>query len=944
MAGFRSEVMVGRERELATLRELAASALAGDPATALVIGEAGIGKTRLVLELVAYLGTTATLCPVSRGVDLAGEELSFGAASQLLRTLVRTLGPEPVRRAAGPELPVLAALHPALAPDATGSVDPPAVLGAVQSLLESLDRPVCWVLDDLQWMDGASRDLVGYLSRVLADVPVLLLATVRTTPPALDALPDQLVELGRASTVLSLGPLDHAAVAAQANALAGDGLSGEDVDRIASLSDGVPFFVEQLVASRADGTRSAHRVVLPELQDVSAEARRLLAAAAVGEGLLRPDLLRRVAEPDAGDVDASLADLRRRGVLRPAPDGEVLEFRHALLREAVEADLLADERRELHRRWAAALDELVATSPHDRAAVVERARHHSAVGGTAALAAVLDAAWAAEHVDDDRVRARWWGRALDLTPLPAPGAADVGRDLTLARYVGALWATGDPDIAEGLLARELEQETDWLRSLWLDLARQLTLEAQQIAFTPVLDVSEADATAARLASCPTDFRVQMVRGRLASQWADDRPDVSRALLRELLDHADSATDTNEVMDAHWLLGWLEKSVENPAAQPRHIEQAIDWLRRHHTTGEAQARGMLAVAWYNAGDLGTARRLAEENIRRIRGPRLRPQMWVVQHLTLASVSLAQGDWAATADCLVRADQPNCGGDLAAWWHQTACRLAARQGRLETAGEDLGAIVLQPRDPVVRHLAELDLALSGADHDRAVRAARTVSAGTPAGVPSDEVWEAWALCVRTLPEGQSSAADVVAAVRADLAARPRTGRIGAAFRAEVERHLAAPPGDDGSRGPAVADRWLALGRPWDAAWCRLFEAECAARVGDRDRAATALAEAWHTADRLGAAPLRERVETAARQWRVHGVGRAEPAAGLTTRETEVLALLAEGLTNAQIAERLFMSPKTASVHVSHLIAKLGVANRTEAAAVAHRRGLVAGPPRT
>jgi DNA-binding CsgD family transcriptional regulator len=957
--GFRSEVMVGRERELATLRELAAGALAGNPATAVLLGEAGIGKTRLALELVSDLATTDTLCPVSRGVELAGDELPFGATSQLLRSLVRAIGVDPVRRAAGPELPTLAALHPGLDPDGPGRVDPPAVFGAVQTLLESVGRPVCWVLDDLPWMDAASRNLVGYLARVLTDVPILLLATVRTAPPAFDALPDDLLEVGRGAHVLPLAPLDRQSVAAQAAALRGHDLPPEQVERIATRSDGIPFFVEQLVAHGTDATGSLRAVVLAEVRTLSPPARSLLAAAAIGEGLLRPTLLRRVAEVE--DVEAALSELRECGALRVDADGELLQFRHALLREAIESELLAEERRELHDRWASVLDEVVAGGPSDRAAVIERARHHYAVGGPGALGPVRDAAWAAEHVDDDRVRARWWGRALELSPTRTPGIPDLDRDLTLARYVAALWATGDPDVVERLLAAELEHETDPLRSLWLRLAHWRTQRAMQLTFAPALPITEADETVRTLAACrpapgQRDVRIQEVRRDLAHAWRFIRPDLAGRLLEELLVDLDPRTDREVVVDAYWDLGVLEAGAGDADAMPRRMEEALRWMHTHGTGGQLGARGMLAVALVNAGRLDAARALAEDTVRQVREPVLRPQLWVVQHLTLATTALLQGDWPAVDRFLRAVHEIDFGGDLATWWHTVACAVAARRGQLGLARQELDALLaVAPIDRddggdmerVNRAMAELEIAVADQDSSVTARVATSVSAWTAPGMLADEVWEAWVGCFRARgrPPGDAPSAlpaDAAAALERDLVHLNRAGRIAQAWATELEARLAESSTTGVEAAAAAVSTWHALARPYDAAWCRLFEAECAARDRDRDRASTALAEAWRTADRLGALPLRERVETAARRWSIEGVGRAAPAPGLTTRETEVLALLAEGLTNAQIAERLFMSPKTASVHVSHVIAKLGVANRTEAAAQAHRRGLVAEPP--
>ena len=145
-------------------------------------------------------------------------------------------------------------------------------------------------------------------------------------------------------------------------------------------------------------------------------------------------------------------------------------------------------------------------------------------------------------------------------------------------------------------------------------------------------------------------------------------------------------------------------------------------------------------------------------------------------------------------------------------------------------------------------------------------------------------------------------------------------------------------------AHAARWAELGRPFPAAYARVREGEAAlAERLPRERIAEALAPARVTATRLGARPLLHQIETVSRRARVRGAlqdGEAMPeeVSELTTREVDVLRLIADGHTNPQIGKTLYISPKTASVHVSRILAKLDVKTRTEAAGVAHRLGLV------
>jgi DNA-binding NarL/FixJ family response regulator len=139
-------------------------------------------------------------------------------------------------------------------------------------------------------------------------------------------------------------------------------------------------------------------------------------------------------------------------------------------------------------------------------------------------------------------------------------------------------------------------------------------------------------------------------------------------------------------------------------------------------------------------------------------------------------------------------------------------------------------------------------------------------------------------------------------------------------------------------AAAEAARAAGAVYLIAYAVLRAGEASATLGDRDGAARAVAEAMTLADGLGAAPLAEEARALARRARLVD----EPAAdengfGLTSREVEVLRLVADGRSNGQIAEELFISRKTASVHVSNILSKLGVATRVEAAALAHRRGL-------
>jgi DNA-binding CsgD family transcriptional regulator len=198
--------------------------------------------------------------------------------------------------------------------------------------------------------------------------------------------------------------------------------------------------------------------------------------------------------------------------------------------------------------------------------------------------------------------------------------------------------------------------------------------------------------------------------------------------------------------------------------------------------------------------------------------------------------------------------------------------------------------------------------------------------------------------TLADATAAGSALLERVRADAARAPRVGLAhdvhvrGRQAKAEAE-WTRLEGRSDPARWQAAVDAF-SYGNLYAVARCQWRLAEALLAAGDRDRATEAARAAHATATRLGAAPLRSALQELARRGRLD-LGAGLPArprpAGLTPRELEVLGLLVEGRSNRQIAEQLFISDKTASVHVTNLLAKLGVHSRLEAAAMARRLGL-------
>ncbi len=199
---------------------------------------------------------------------------------------------------------------------------------------------------------------------------------------------------------------------------------------------------------------------------------------------------------------------------------------------------------------------------------------------------------------------------------------------------------------------------------------------------------------------------------------------------------------------------------------------------------------------------------------------------------------------------------------------------------------------------------------------------------------------------VPDSTAERCRELAAFAADLAAETAAAR---GYRALVTAELARAA-DQGDVAPwsAAAQAWHLAGEPYPRAYVLLRLAEASAAAGDRQAAGRSVRQAHALASQVGAIPIAHEAEALARRARLSLQEPAEPAVtrpaedplvrfGLTEREREILALLAAGRSNPQIAEALFISPKTASVHVSNILAKLGVDSRVEAAAVAHRLGV-------
>jgi DNA-binding CsgD family transcriptional regulator len=983
---------VGRSQELARLRELLAHAADGTPLVAVIGGEAGIGKTRLVEQLAAVAEEQGVRVLRGGCVPLGEEGVPFAPVTQALRDLAGQLDPAKLAAVAGPAQGELARLLPELARSGEVAVDAGGasagqagqgrlfelLLGMVQRL--AVATPLLWVMEDLHWADRSTRDLFAFLAAALRSGRVLLVATFRSDE--LDRVHPMRGLLGelarnRRTRRLELERFNRAEVAEQLAGLLDADPPTRLVDDIYARSGGNPFFAEELLVAGTAGSGALpptlQEVLLTRVVRLSQRTQQLLrVAAAAGPGATQP-LLAAVAGMDDQELLEGLREAVDQQLLVPEPGGAGYVFRHALLAEAVYGELLAGERVRLHTALATALEAGLEAGGPPASRAARLAHHWTAAGDQPrALAASVQAAAAAEQVHAfaeaqlqlERVLALW-----DRVP-DAEQRVGMDRVVVLTRCVYAAYVAGDA-------ARGAE------------LARQaiaLVERARQPARAGLLH--EQLARCLRMLGDPAALAEHEQAVRLVPpQPSAERARVLGSLARYLLVVVDRPAEAQELAaEAAAVAGQVGARAEEATARATLGAALVD-------LGEADA---------GLAELAAARRLATQT-----GDVLLPLRAIVDHSD-ALVGTGRLEQAATV-ALDGLDQARRLGLAHYFQPVLACNAtqalvplgrweqAERVSRqaLEAAPSDFGWAGL----PLARAALELGMGELDAAEARLQAVRRLIAASTLEAQRAAPLYAGLAeLAVLRGDLGQAK--QLVAQVVPVVAASPRHAAPLYALGLRVEadraeraraRHPDQPTPDDGTAtalldrlgqaatGPAaaaipelaawhalgLAERtrqqgpsdpaawalavaaWERLGQPHRAAYAGFRQAEALlATAGDRDTAAVVLGRAAAITGRLGARPLEAEVQALARRARLDlaphtpaAAGAPTPAAqlGLTPREAEVLALVAAGRSNRQIAQELFISPKTASVHVSNILAKLGVAGRVEAAAIAHRLGL-------
>ncbi|HLX34096.1 MAG TPA: AAA family ATPase [Candidatus Limnocylindrales bacterium] len=1006
MGEIASPVFVGRQAELERLAASFTAAAAGSSSAAIVVGEAGIGKSRLVRE--ACRGASGAGHRVLTGgcLPFADDPVPFAPIVEALRPLAGQLPPAVFDDLVGEWRTELATLMPVLGggPEVGSGGGRGRLFELVLAFLGRLARlePVALVIEDLQWADRSSLDLLAFLIHNARTTPLAIVMTLRRGElPRRHPLTPLVAELVRSRQVerIDLGPLDREAIADQVAGILGEPVDAAFVDRIFERSQGNPFFAEELVAAggRNELPAALRDVLLAHVDVLSPHTRELLRVAAVGGMRQSAPVLARVLSWSDAEVRSSVRDAIDHGTLvaegRPSPGAST--FRHALIQEAILGDLTPDERVALHVAFAAALDELDPAGPGgiapDVATAAERAYHWSQAGDAPrAFAAHIRAGIAAEGVLAFPEAERQFAQALDIHDRLPRKPPDGGLDEIelLERLARCASAAGTPTRAVEAIRRAIrlvDREAEPLRAglLHQRLGRYL---AQISASTEV--IAEA-REAVRLVPTepPSAERVQVLAGLgqalLVVARHEEARDVSAAAIRA------AASVPARLAEARAHLTWAMASglIGDPDETLGAVVQACDLAL---ATGDPELIGsaywdlayiqaLHARRWRAAIATCLEGFAASERAGRVLASGGGRDLL----LQAATSAWGVGDWPLADGFLDRAE------GLGAETSQTASGylypyvrglLALARGRIdeasrrvqELAGFHIGRHDLSARSEMSRIRAELALA-----RGRPIEASEVMAAAveglTDAAISADadDLAELLAMGIRIEADvaglARTHRDHAAVAAAADRAAgylelmRSRTAmfvvrqpgrrRLSHAFVLSGEAELARL-GRAAVDWRAVAMAWHDLDEPHREAYAWYREAETILSLSRRRLAAeAALRAAFGIAGRLGAATLLRDVENLGRRSRivVDGVSAmsvahasdagANPAAtGLTRRERDVLELLADGRTNREIGEHLFITEKTAGVHVSNILGKLGAVRRTEAAAIARRAGLI------
>jgi DNA-binding CsgD family transcriptional regulator len=988
MAG--ATALAGRVGELRAVSAL----LAGESAAAgmLVLGEAGVGKSRLVAAAAAARDDVVVLpgwcLPLSQGLPLlpVADVLRECARVDEGRLLVAALAACPafVRAEVARQLPEVAdPTEHATAIELDEGWRRQRLFDALQRLLAAVARlrPATLLIEDVQWADSSTLDFLEYLSAPGHITGVSVLFTCRSEEAPTQELVDWFERLQRNPLIdrLELAPLTVAETADQIEQLMGSRPSRTLVDGIYARSEGNAFFTEQLVAAQIGGKvvglpSGLKSLLLSRIGQVTGTSREVLDGLAVATQPMNEASLARLCARTESEVQDAVRDLRSRRLVRRSAQGDEYELRHALLAEAASDSLLASQRRELHARIA----DMIADGAGS-AAAAQIAEHF-----TAADRPALELRWrvlAARHADGlgaAREASVQWRRAIVLWREDRGRAVAVSEFDPPQLYLRAAAATeiaGDGVTAAALTEEAVSRFADNCDaatkvSLYRAAGHYRSIESPKAGLAALsIAIQAGDGVA------PTRDYVRAMRAYVNILQNEGWLDEQDAMLAKGLGAARKMRNRAEEMLL--LVDWAWAKMSEGLAK-----EAVDAVEAARTLVPLPRDPVLEVK-AGVGETEVLLKLGElDRVIEIGMPLIREAAdrdyadsyrmhMLCGNVCEALVELGQVDPASTLIDPFTQDSPNRDSRFL---YAVRADLDTRRGRFEPARaywaanrEDHASVanaemrtelmmlqaqsalwladqvsVLTDAMPVLVHIGQTDRVRFGAQLFVLALQACADQAETARAIGDDAQLRSMLQHAERLTElRQSAKADPFAARPAPVACFA----FGLTWAAEWSR-LHGPTDPGAWERAALA--WDALTRPHRAAYARWRQAEALfAQPRGRVHAAEVLRTA--AAQAVQHIPLAQEIHKLARRARVD-LNAADGAAqqdrpairafGLTDRELAVLRLVGTGRTNAQIGTELFISSKTAGVHVTNILRKLGVSTRVQAAAVAERAGLLHG----
>ncbi|MBM2621631.1 AAA family ATPase [Actinoplanes sp. LDG1-06] len=891
-----SPVLVGRQ-DLLALADRRLAAPTGE--LLFLAGEAGIGKTRLLTEI--------TRRARAAGYAVAGAGAAPGdieVAGGLLADLGAELRRDPATTAVGARL--TERLHELVEGDAARRRR--LLVADLAELIAFPAGPTLLTFEDLHWADDLTLDVLARLARLAASARLMLVGTYRSDElyprvPMRQWRTRLLTQ--RLAEEVRLPRFSAAETAATAAAITGAGLATSAAEALHARSDGIPLHVEEFLAAPGAVPDTLADAVLARAEQLSPPTRALAEAASVLGRSFDLDRLTTITGEAPAAVDDGLRELTGRFFVRPRPDGEGYDFRHALIRDALYAEIAPHRRRGLHAEAAAGLPDALASDHYERAGRPDEAFRH-------ARAAAREAVAMSAH----REAAELYRRARRTWPARLPDHDRAGLLAALARELAA---TDENEEAAACFA-----EAYAVRRELGDAAGAAALVPDWVAVRHLLGASLEERAGALREALPPAARPGEIHAALSAAYMLDRR------LTEALEHGESARElgVGDGVDCD-----LDATVGSVLLFAGRMREGTGLLRDAITRAagkrfEAQAARafrMLGSSMSVLVEYDEAARVLTDGIAYAeRVEQFNDRHYMAAHL--AHVQWATGDWAAAGTTARQALADGRGGittEITARHVLGYLALGLQAygeavSHLETA-ESLasGMRELQRLSPAWWGLAEVALARN--DPAGAIARCEQGYAASAAVRDAAYLFPYVVTGVRAYltASGATAARGWLDRTSELLRERGIPGTLGALDHAEglIQLH-------EGQTGKArdtlasAAASWSSRRRFWEGTAVQLDQARCATRSRRPAEAAVFRAAATHAFTlAAGQAPSTPPVTPV--------------ATALSTRELEVARLVAAGMTNREIAAALTIAPKTAAAHVEHIRTKLGVSRRAQIA---------------